>query len=100
FALVNRDGRYSARNPLSPLYGKIGRNTPVRIRVGDPQLAFRFTGIGDSDRPSYVITPARSEFNVPVLDLRIDMEPESWSPDERRTVMTRTVWNTGNYQWE
>lgn len=100
FTLVNRDGTYSARNPLSPLYGKIGKNTPVRIRVGDPQLAFRFTGVGNSDRPSYVITPSRSEFNVPVLDLRLDMEPESWVLGEGRTVMTRTVWNTGNYQWE
>ena len=98
--LINRDGRYSARNPLSPLYGKIGRNTPVRVRVGDPQPALRFNGMGNSRRPLYVIAPARGEFNVPVLDLRVDMEPESWAPGEWRTVVTRTVWNTGNYQWE
>ena len=30
----NRDGRFSPRNPLSPLYGKIGRNTPIRVSVG------------------------------------------------------------------
>jgi hypothetical protein len=29
----NRDGKYSPRNPLSTLYGKIGRNTPIRIGV-------------------------------------------------------------------
>lgn len=29
--LNNRDGKFSPRNPLSPLYGKIGRNTPVRV---------------------------------------------------------------------
>jgi hypothetical protein len=29
--LDNRDGRFSPRNPLSPYYGKIGRNTPVRV---------------------------------------------------------------------
>src|SRR5262245_12420025 len=28
--LNNRDGRYSPRNPTSVLYGKIGRNTPIR----------------------------------------------------------------------
>ncbi|MCZ7413162.1 carbohydrate binding domain-containing protein [Streptomyces sp. WMMC897] len=33
--LDNRQGRYSPRNPNSPLYGKIGRNTPLRVRVGD-----------------------------------------------------------------
>lgn len=32
--LNNRHGRYSPRNPYSPHYGRIGRNTPVRARVG------------------------------------------------------------------
>jgi hypothetical protein len=39
--LDNRDGRYSPRNPASPLYGKIGRNTPIRVKVGSD---VRFTG--------------------------------------------------------
>jgi hypothetical protein len=34
--LDNTDGRYSPRNPLSPLYGKIGRNTPMRVYLGGP----------------------------------------------------------------
>lgn len=34
--LNNRLGKYSPRNPMSPLYGKIGRNTPIRITVGTP----------------------------------------------------------------
>jgi len=29
--LNNRDGRFSPRNPTSPLYGLIGRNTPLRV---------------------------------------------------------------------
>lgn len=29
----NRDAKYSPRNPESPLFGKIGRNTPFRLRV-------------------------------------------------------------------
>lgn len=33
--LNNRDGKYSPRNPLSPYYGKLGRNTQIQIRVGD-----------------------------------------------------------------
>ncbi|WP_435107786.1 hypothetical protein [Nocardiopsis synnemataformans] len=33
--LNNRHGRYSPRNPLSPYYGLIGRNTPVRVRAAD-----------------------------------------------------------------
>lgn len=35
-------GRYAPRNPTSDLFGKIGRNTPIRIRLGDaaPRLHF------------------------------------------------------------
>jgi hypothetical protein len=32
--LNNRLGKYSPRNPLGPYYGKIGRNTQVRVSVG------------------------------------------------------------------
>lgn len=32
-ALNNIDGRFSPRNPRSPLYGLIGRNTKIRVRV-------------------------------------------------------------------
>jgi hypothetical protein len=31
--LDNRDGAYNPRNPQSALYGKIGRNTPLRVTV-------------------------------------------------------------------
>lgn len=33
--LDNRDGRFTPRNPLSPYYGLIGRNTPIRVRIGE-----------------------------------------------------------------
>lgn len=46
--LDNRDGMFCPRNPVSPLYGFIGRNTPVRVRLEMPQLAeadrVRFVG--------------------------------------------------------
>ncbi|MFD7428402.1 hypothetical protein ACFV6Z_15340 [Streptomyces sp. NPDC059818] len=31
--LNNREGKYSSRNPLSPYFGLIGRNTPLRVSV-------------------------------------------------------------------
>lgn len=43
FTLDNRDGKYSPRNPLSPLYGKVGRNTPVRCSI-DNGSYWRFRG--------------------------------------------------------
>ena len=48
-SIDNRDGTYSPRNPNSSLYGKIGRNTPFRLRVDDvpadptPTLSDNFT---------------------------------------------------------
>jgi len=43
FTLDNRDGKYSPRNPTSVLYGKIGRNTPVRCKIDDEAFT-RFYG--------------------------------------------------------
>lgn len=37
--LKNAQGRYSPRNPQSPYYGKLGRNTPLRVTVdGRPRF--------------------------------------------------------------
>jgi hypothetical protein len=33
-SLANDDDRYRTSNPLSPLYGVAGRNTPIRVKVG------------------------------------------------------------------
>jgi hypothetical protein len=32
--LDNRDNKFNPRNPTSPLYGLVGRNTPLRLSVG------------------------------------------------------------------
>lgn len=43
--LDSRDGRFSPRLPTSPLYGKIGRNTPLRVSmVRDGIKRVRFVG--------------------------------------------------------
>ena len=43
--LNNRDGRFSLRNPVSPLYGLIGRNTALRVRVVEGAVSStRFVG--------------------------------------------------------
>ncbi|WP_116248168.1 hypothetical protein [Nocardiopsis sp. FIRDI 009] len=43
--LNNRQGKYSPRNPRSPYYRRIGRNTPIRVGVNTPGgLVWRFHG--------------------------------------------------------
>jgi hypothetical protein len=71
--LNNRDGRFSPRNPLSPYYGKIGRNTPIRVRLpGDSAL--RLSGAG------YVTTPDHASLDITGdIDLRADVTCDDWS---------------------
>ena len=44
-SLKNRNGTYSPRNPTSSLYGKIGRNTRMRVGVGSPPIAAAVNGL-------------------------------------------------------
>lgn len=46
--LENRDGRYSPRNPVGALYGKIGRNSPLRVGVGSPPVSAASQSSADS----------------------------------------------------
>lgn len=74
--LNNADGRFTWRNPVGPYYGRIGRNTPLRVSIG--------TG------PSYLTVPGgtarASTPHVPALgitgdlDLRLDLAPSTWRP--------------------
>ena len=73
----NPTGTYSPRNPLSPYYGIIGRNTPVRVAVaeGTPYLAtegtqFANTGASTPDAAALDITGD--------IDIRIDVTMANW----------------------
>lgn len=70
FTLNNREGKYSPRNPRSPYYGKIGRNTPVRISVagGEPYLSV------DGSMDSVVTTPYDPVMDLAGNDLDVRIE--------------------------
>lgn len=92
FTLNNRDGKYSPRNYRSPLYGKIGRNTPVRISVfgGESYLAL------DGNPANYAQTPSTSALNLPTgLDLRAEVSMDWRVPNGNQTIIGK--WEaTGN----
>ncbi|MET9965644.1 hypothetical protein ABZZ80_06885 [Streptomyces sp. NPDC006356] len=74
--LDSRDDRYAPRNPTSPLYGLIGRNTPFRTgyNVGSPWAAMPGTS------GSKLTTPDSAQLAVTGdLDLRIDVALEDWT---------------------
>ncbi|WP_432164859.1 hypothetical protein [Streptomyces sp. bgisy031] len=73
----NRDGQFSPRNPVSPYYGLIGRNTPVRLWVpGGPH----FLDL-DGDPASYASTPDTAALDITGdIDLRWEGELNWYDP--------------------
>lgn len=74
--LDSRDARYAPRNPMSPLYGLIGRNTPFRVgyTAGSPWAQMANTGP--------LRTPYSPALAVANLDLRIDVALENWEQNQ------------------
>lgn len=65
--LNNRDGKYTPRNPVSPLYGLIGRNTPIRTSV----RAGRYLDVDGAGQAS---TPDTAALDITGdIDVRLDL---------------------------
>ncbi|MFF5988134.1 hypothetical protein [Prauserella flavalba] len=86
----NTGGKYSEFNPLSPLYGKIGRNTPLRVRIGDSAPYLHVPGF----RGSYVATHDAAAWSD--LDLRIELEPDTWRPAAPYALLSK--WSSSDNQ--
>ncbi|GAA2609645.1 hypothetical protein SMC26_39460 [Actinomadura fulvescens] len=79
FTLDNRDGRFSPRNPTSPYFGVLGRNTPVRVSLPYGNTALTVTegvgsGVETTDKPALDVTGD--------IDLRADIDANSWRGGE------------------
>jgi hypothetical protein len=86
--LNNRDGRFSPQNPRSPLYGKIGLYTPVRVKVPSQRAGLLLQNprdgqpIGHPPGQPWERFYAIQSGTVNVtgdIDIRVDMTPESWT---------------------
>lgn len=76
FSLNNTDGTYSPRNPESPYYGQIGRNTPVRVSVKTGDTALWLPGDSSNDTIS---TPDTADLDITGdIDVRIDATLVNW----------------------
>ena len=79
----NRDGKYSPRNAMSPLYGLIGRNTPVRVSVPGPTRYLELSGATDS----YASTPDTAALDITGdLDVRWEGEASWYGPGAQMLI--------------
>jgi len=95
FAVANPTGKYSPRNPSSPLSGKIGRNTPARARaaLGAPWL--------DLTAPAArATTPSATALNIAGdIDIRWWGERDSWTAPADLISKYRTTSNQRSWIW-
>ncbi|MFI8360705.1 hypothetical protein ACIGD1_11155 [Streptomyces sp. NPDC085612] len=73
--LLNPDGKYSSRNPLSPYFGELGRNTPLRLTHGGANVALVVPpdSIGRASTPDVAALDITGD-----IDLRVDLTPSQW----------------------
>jgi len=75
FVLGNTDGTYSPRNPESPYYGQIGRNTPCRVSVESGAVAAIVYGASGD----YISTPDNAALDITGdIDVRFDATLPNW----------------------
>lgn len=89
FTVNNRDGRFSPRNPTGAYYGKIGRNTPIRVsaKLG----TCRLTGAGTVSTPDSVGTSITGD-----IDVRVDLRMPAWAPN---AVLFSKYGSAGQRSW-
>lgn len=88
-------GRYAPRNPLSDLFGKIGRNTPVRLRLGDAAPRVYFPA--DPLNNGAVRTPDHASLRL-TGDQRLEIlvKPRTWRPGALGFALARRWLVSGN----
>jgi hypothetical protein len=75
--LDNRDDDYSFADPASSAWGKIGKGTRARVRVGDNRTHLYIPGIADGRSA----TPDSAGLSITGdIDIRFDVRPITWRP--------------------
>lgn len=75
FSLRNPDGKYSGRNPSSPYFGQLGRNTPVRLSHDGADVAL----VIPSGIAGRAATPDVAALDITGdIDVRADLTPSAW----------------------
>lgn len=93
FSINNANGLFSPRNPLSPLYGLIGKNTPVRWGIGDGVIGMVTSG--ETNSGGNVWTADKAQLDITGdMDVRVDLELRTPGPDD---AWTADSWTAGSF---
>lgn len=83
-SLKNRSGEWSPRNPRSPRFGQIGRNTPLRVSVPGATTYLGLTG----DPADTATTPDHTSLDiVGDLDLRVEISGNRFGAPTTRNLI-------------
>ncbi|OSZ58663.1 hypothetical protein OQI_20365 [Streptomyces pharetrae CZA14] len=98
--LNNRSGKFSPCNPLSPYFGLIGRNTPIRVSVLAGSQFLRLPGAAGD----YAATPHTAALAITGdIDVRVDAQLENWldASDALRTteIIGKLAGLSGDKSW-
>lgn len=79
--LQNQTGNFSPKNPNSPLFNKIGRNTPIRFNVDAGKPWLQIPDINE------VLTSARTPDDASLditgdIDVRVEAQLENWNSNQ------------------
>jgi hypothetical protein len=93
-SIDNRDGRFSPRNPTGEYFGRISRNTPLRVLLtdfGDSHLAV--TGLG-----TQAVTGGSGGVSLSGdRDIRVDLAADTWATDDFFAIASKT--DGGDTDW-
>ncbi|MEU9777148.1 hypothetical protein [Streptomyces sp. NPDC047968] len=88
--LDNRQGRYSVLDPESALWGKIGRNTPIKIGYAEGG-----SYLDIQDNVAFAYTYDTTDLNVTGdLDVRVDAQLDNWASPSNAYVLLAGKYST------
>lgn len=89
FTMNNQEGKYSPRNPRSPYYGRLTRNTPVRVSVPGVRgaLALDGTPTGYASTPDVAALALTGD-----LDVRVEVTADWYAQSDTQTLIGQ--WET------
>ncbi len=94
--LANLDGKYSPRNPLSPYYGVLGRNTPIRVSAAGGEVYLNLPG-GSGDR---IATPDDASLDITGdIDVQVEASFDNWEVTSTTELIAKYLVTGNQRSW-